>query len=90
MIQSYNFLIKAYHNSKFQTEIIEHINMKENSEIIFQNALLKFDYGNRKIIELPYSSAKVWTMEISYDDFIAMMNNDDPIAIIEKACKFFD
>ena len=72
MIKSYDFLIKAYHNPKFRTEIIEHINMKANSEIIFQNALLKFDYGNRKIIELPYGSAKVWAMEISYNDFIAM------------------
>ena len=90
MIKSYDFLIKAYHNPKFRTEIIEHINMKENSEIIFQNALLKFDYGNRKIIELPYGSAKVWAMEISYNDFIAMMNSDNPISIIEKTCKFLD
>ncbi len=90
MIQSYDFLIKAYHNSKFRTEIIEHINMKENSEIIFQNSLLKFDYENKNIIELPYSSAKVWAMEISYDNFIAMMNSDNPISITEKSCKFLD
>lgn len=90
MIQSYDFLMKAYHHSKFRTEIIEHINMKENSEIIFQNAFLKFDYENRKIIELPYSSAKVWAMEISYDDFIAMMNSSHPMTIAENACIFLE
>lgn len=88
MIKSYDFIINAYHDYTLRAEIIKHIDKQGYSEMIFQNALLKFDYVNRKIIELPYNSSKVWEMEIGYDDFISVMNSSCPTCLIKKFCKF--
>ena len=94
MIQSYDFLIHAYRNEKFRQEINEHILMKEDSELTHYSALLKFDSANRVIREFPLEGAvfacKIIPMEISYHDFLAMMNGDDALPLLESACKFLE
>ncbi|MBR5683442.1 MAG: hypothetical protein IKW96_09275 [Ruminococcus sp.] len=94
MIQSYDFLIHAYRNEEFRQEINEHILMNEDSELTHYSALLKFDSANRIIREFPLEGAmfacKIIPMEISYDDFSALMNGDDTFPLLESACKFLE
>ena len=94
MIQSYDFIIHAYRNDKLRQEINEHIRMNEDSEMTHNSALLTFDSTNRIIREFPLEGAvfacKIIPMEISYDNFLAMMNGDDTFPLLESACKFLE
>lgn len=91
MIRSYDFLIRAYRVLSFREEIIRHINLPTDSEMIYDFAILKFDYDKRVIKEYPnigvFLANKVFPMEISYDAFFQIMDNKGPWFICEKECK---
>ncbi len=92
MIRSYDFLIKAYRVPAFREEIIRHINLPNDSEMIYDFAILKFDNTSKIIKEYPNTGAflanKVFPMEISYDGFYQIMESDKPWLICEQVCKF--
>lgn len=94
MIRSYDFLIHAYKVPAFKEEIIQHIKLPSNSEIIFDFAIIRFDHQNKMIREYPntgiFLASKVFPMELSYDTFFKIMDSKDPWLICEKECRFLE
>ena len=94
MIRSYDFLKKAYRVPSFRNEILRHIHLTTNSEMVYEYAILKFDYENKVIREYPNPGAllscKVFPMELSYDAFLQMMSSEDPWTFFENECRFLD
>ena len=92
MIRSYDYLIKAYRVPSFRDEIIRHINLPNDSEMIYDFAILKFDSKSKTIREYPntgvFLANKVLPMEISYSGFYQIMESDTPHLICEQVCKF--
>lgn len=93
MIQSFDFLVHAKTSTKLKEEIIKHIQMEEDSEMIHYNAIIKFDSKNKMIREEPLEgatfAAKIIPMEFSYDAFYKFMESDDPGPVVEKEFKLF-
>ena len=92
MTHSYDFLIRAYRVPSFREDIIKHINLPADSEMIYDFAILKFDHDKKAIRESPnigvFLANKIVPMEISYDAFFQMMDSEEPWVICEKECKF--
>ena len=90
MIQSFDFLLYAMRSPEYKEQIINHIKMEEDSEIIYRGALIKFDSKNKMIREYPLEGeAKVIPMEFSYDAFYRFMDSEDPWLVVEKEFKIF-
>ena len=69
----YDYLIRAYNVPAFREEIIRHINLPNDSEMIYDPAILQFDNTSKIIREYPntgvFLANKVIPMEISYKVF---------------------
>ena len=94
MTRSYDFLIRAYRVTAFKEEIIQHINLSNDSEIVFDYAIIRFDHQKRMIREYPntgvFLASKVFPMELSYDAFFQIMDSKEPWLICEKECRFLE
>ena len=93
MIQSFDFLIHAKNSPELKEQIIKHMQMEEDSEMIHYNAIIKFDSKNKIIREDPLEGAplaiKILPIEFSYDAFYRFMDSEDPWLIVEKEFKIF-